>query len=345
MTEALYRTYRPQSFSEVLGQDHIVPVLEKALANKAISHAYLFAGSRGTGKTSIARIFAKELGTNERDIYEIDAASNRGIDDVRALRDEIQTLPFHSEYKVYIIDEVHMLTKEAFNALLKTLEEPPKHAIFILATTEPEKLPETVRSRCQQFNFKKPTERILADMVVMIAKKEGFILGADGAELIALVGDGSYRDTLGVLQKVVTASSEKTISLEQVEQITGAPQASLVDAVLASLANGTPEAGLSALESSVQTGTSMELFAKLLLTKLRAILLIRFAPNMHATLKESFGDTAFERLQVLADEKPPRIDSKTLLRFLEAYEQVPKAHLTHLPLELALLDETSRERI
>jgi len=169
----LYRKYRPQSLKEVIGQDHIVKTLEGAIKLGNISHAYLFAGSRGTGKTSVARILARAVGTSSNDISEIDAASNRGIDNVRELREAVNTLPFESPYKVYIIDEVHMLTKEAFNALLKTLEEPPKHVIFILATTELEKLPETVVSRCQLFTFKKPSQMILREMIVKVAKKEG----------------------------------------------------------------------------------------------------------------------------------------------------------------------------
>ena len=168
----LYRKYRPQSFKDVLGQENIVKVLEGSVALGNISHAYLFAGSRGTGKTSIARIFAKAIGCSDNDLYEIDAASNRGIDDIRELREAVNTLPFESTYKVYIIDEAHMLTKEAFNALLKTLEEPPKHAVFILATTEIDKLPETIVSRCQVFTFKKPSQKILKELVLNLAKKK-----------------------------------------------------------------------------------------------------------------------------------------------------------------------------
>ena len=162
-TMVMYRRYRPTTFKDVVGQDHVVEALERSIKNKTIGHAYLFAGGRGTGKTSVARIFASEIGCTEKDLYEMDAASNRGIDDVRAIRDAVSTMPFESPYKVYIIDEAHMLTKEAFNALLKTLEEPPPHAVFILATTEAEKIPETVVSRCQTFNFKKPTQKILRE--------------------------------------------------------------------------------------------------------------------------------------------------------------------------------------
>src|SRR5258706_4881767 len=152
-TLSLYRKYRPNDWDEVLGQDHVVKVLDGSINNGKVAHAYLFSGSRGTGKTSVARIFARALGTSENDIYEIDAASNRGIDDIRELREDVRVLPFESKHKVYIIDEVHMLTKEAWGALLKTLEEPPEHAIFVLATTELGKVPETIRSRCQTFEF------------------------------------------------------------------------------------------------------------------------------------------------------------------------------------------------
>src|SRR6185437_9131162 len=150
---SLYRKYRPGSFEEVRGQSQVVSVLEAAVANKKIAHAYLFAGGRGTGKTSMARILARALDTAEEDIYEMDAASNRGIDEIRELRDGVSTLPFNSRYKFYIIDEAHALTKDAWGAFLKTLEEPPAHAIFVLATTELERVPDTIVSRCQVFRF------------------------------------------------------------------------------------------------------------------------------------------------------------------------------------------------
>src|SRR6056297_1764313 len=175
-TSALYRKYRPESFADVRDQDHIVSALEGAIKKGEIPHALLFSGTRGTGKTTLARIFAHEIGTSDIDLYEIDAASNRGIDDIRELKEAVHTLPYESEQKVYIIDEVHMLTKEAFNALLKTLEEPPAHVVFILATTEVEKLLDTILSRCQVFQFRAPSRAVLAEMVTEIARKEGFSL-------------------------------------------------------------------------------------------------------------------------------------------------------------------------
>jgi DNA polymerase-3 subunit gamma/tau len=183
---SLYRKYRPSNFDEVLGQEAIVATLQSALKSGNISHAYLFAGSRGTGKTSIARIFAKELGTSPNDIYEIDAASNNGVDEMRELTSGVNTLPFDSKYKVYILDEVHMLSKSSFNALLKTLEEPPAHVIFLLATTELHKVLDTVKSRCQVFEFKKPTIEILVFHDQRRCKKGRFFYSIEtAAELVA----------------------------------------------------------------------------------------------------------------------------------------------------------------
>jgi replication-associated recombination protein RarA len=177
----LYRTYRPAHWTEVIGQDHIVQTLRESINSGRTAHAYLFSGTRGTGKTTVARILAHELKTAPEDITEIDAASNRGIDDIRELREHVATLPFSSRYKVYIIDEVHMLSKDAWNALLKTLEEPPAHVIFILATTELNKVPDTIVSRCQTFVFRTPNRDILGAQIISIAQKEGYTLDA-GAE-------------------------------------------------------------------------------------------------------------------------------------------------------------------
>ena len=334
---ALYRKYRPQGFKDVLGQEHIVSVLEGAIKEGNITHAYLFAGSRGTGKTSIARIMARELGTSEKDMYEIDAASNRGIDDIRELRESVQTLPFESDYKVYIIDEVHMLTKEAFNALLKTLEEPPKHVIFILATTEAEKLPDTVRSRCQTFSFKKPTERILKDMVTKIAKKEGYKLEAASAELIALLGDGSYRDTYGVLQKIISSSSEETISVEEVEMVTGAPAHTLVNDILSSLEEKDLARGLTALAKAREKNSDMKLFIKLVLEKMRSVMLLRYAPDLEKPIQEKYSEEDFALLSSFAKNKGSNIHSRSLQEMLRAESDMARTHILELPLELALI--------
>jgi DNA polymerase-3 subunit gamma/tau len=236
MEIALYRKYRPQNFKEVKGQDHIISVLENEARSGKISHAYLFSGSRGTGKTSVARIFAKALGVSNEDIYEIDAASNRGIDEIRAIRDAIHTYPYSSKYKVYIVDEAHMLTKEAWNAFLKTLEEPPEHVIFIMATTEAHKLPDTVVSRCECFAFKKPGHQILAESVSKVAKAEKCEIEKKSVNLIATLADGSFRDALSVLQKIINSSSDSKLSHEEVQKVLGAPKEHLVVEILESIA-------------------------------------------------------------------------------------------------------------
>ncbi len=333
----LYRKYRPQSFKEVLGQDHVVEALLGAIKLERIAHAYLFCGSRGTGKTSVARILAKTLGTSESDRYEIDAASNRGIDDIRLLREGVSSVPFESKYKIYIVDEVHMLTKEAFNALLKTLEEPPTHVIFILATTELEKVPETIVSRCQTFTFKKPTQTILREVAERIAKKEGFAIEAPASELIALLADGSYRDAHGILQKAMGASSDKKITLAEVERITGSPKGVLINALIEALDKKDVGAGLATIGKAVEQNVDMKVFVNLLLAKLRFVLLLRNAPDMEKGIRDEVSAEDFEFLKKLATTKESRITSVVLLEFLSVYDLIGYSALPHLPLELAVI--------
>lgn len=337
----LYRKYRPREFNEVLGQEHIVKALQGAMKQKNVAHAYLFAGSRGTGKTSIARILAHAIGTTDNDIYEIDAASNRGIDDVRALRDGVNTLPLESPQKVYIIDEVHMLTKEAFNALLKTLEEPPKHVIFILATTEFDKLPDTIVSRCQTFRFHKPSQKTLRDMVVSVAKKEGATIDAAGAELIALLGDGSFRDTHGILQKVLGAAESQKISAVEVEAITGAPGSALVNDIVRGVIEKNSTTALMAVSKAREQNIDMHVMLKLVLQKMRAILLVRFAKDMEAELAEDFTDEDFVLIKKYAQNKDVTINSQTILEMLHALDTMRYAAIPTLPLELAIVNLTT----
>lgn len=333
---ALYRKYRPQKFKEVLGQDHIVKVLESSIENGNIAHAYIFAGSRGTGKTSIARIFAKEIGTTQNDISEIDAASNTGVDDIRALNESVSTLPFESTYKVYILDEAHMLSKSAWNALLKTIEEPPKHVIFILATTEANKIPETIISRCQTFSFKKPTQKVLKDVAMVVSKKEGFTLEPASADLIALLGDGSFRDTQSILQKVISASKDKKISPEEVEMVTGAPKSEIVNDFIRAIDENNLELGLGAISKATEANIDMLLYFKLVLHKMRSILLLRNLKSSEGKLQDEMTDTDFKFLKGLADKKPSKINSETLLTLLSYYDMVAKAYIPELPLELVL---------
>lgn len=333
----LYRKYRPQSFREVLGQEHVVGALEGAISLGKVSHAYLFSGPRGTGKTSVARILAKVLGTTESDLYEIDAASNRGIDDIRLLREGVFAVPFRSKYKIYIVDEVHMLTKEAFNALLKTLEEPPSHVIFILATTELEKVPETIISRCQTYIFRRPSPNILKEASERIAEKERFAIESSAAELVALLADGSFRDAQGILQKAMGASSDAKITLAEVERVTGSPRGSLVNSIIDSIEKTDVASGLGVIGKIAEQNVDIRVFTKLLLAKLRFVLLLRNAPDMEPRIRNEISLEDFEFLKKLASNKESRITSAVLLEFLTMYDLISYADIPHMPLELAVI--------
>lgn len=335
---ALYRKYRPSSFDEVRNQEHIVSVLKGALTKNMIPHALLFTGSRGTGKTTVARIFAQAVGAHDVDVYEIDAASNRGIDDIRALTESVHTLPFESPYKVYIIDEVHMLTKEAFNALLKTLEEPPVHVIFILATTEKDKLLDTITSRCQVFQFHAPTREELRDTVLHIAKKEKFKLDTHVADVIALSADGSYRDALGITQKVMMVSGDKDLSADEVAEIVGAPKNVLLQDILIALATKDLDRGLTALAHAQASHVDVKLFYKLLLERIRSIIITRYTPKSVDHLALQYGAEEQKLIMEYAQDAKSSINSKLLLQTLQMSEYLGKSYMSMLPLELLLIE-------
>lgn len=240
--KALYRTYRPQTFDEVVGQQHIIKTLQNAIKLNKVAHAYLFCGPRGTGKTTLAKIMAKALNCENgptinpcckcktcqsitqgtlNDVVEIDAASNNGVDDVRTLRETVKYLPSDGRYKIYIIDEVHMLSTQAFNALLKTLEEPPSYVIFILATTEPYKLLPTILSRCQRFDFRSLTFKELCSRISEVSTKEGIKITQDAVEEIATSAEGGMRDALSLLDQVISSSVNEEINIEDVLNING----------------------------------------------------------------------------------------------------------------------------
>lgn len=335
--QVLYRKYRPQEWQEVIGQEHIVSVLEQSLAQQSFSQAYLFTGSRGTGKTSIARIFARALGTAAEDIIEIDAASNRGIEDIRALREAVRVLPFSSRFKVYIIDEVHMLSKDAFNALLKTLEEPPAHVIFILATTELDKVPETIMSRCQTFSFRKPSERTLLAMIERIATQEGITIDSDSMQLIAFLGDGSFRDTQSILQKVFSAAKSRTIDRTLTETITGAPSLRIIKDLYTALIAKDLDGCYQALGHASEHHTDMMLLAQLLLDTMRLSLLYRYAPSKREQIEQERSEQYATLIKQGAVEGAEVIKSSSIIHVITAIERTGYAAAASLPLELACI--------
>lgn len=291
MGKALYRTYRSKKLSEIVGQEHITTALERALKKGNISHAYLFTGPRGVGKTSIARILAHEINQlpyedekQHLDIIEIDAASNRRIDEIRDLRDKIHIAPAQAKYKVYIIDEVHMLTREAFNALLKTLEEPPAHVVFVLATTEAHKLPETIISRTQRYAFKPVERQKVAEHLKHIAKQEKINIDGDALELIAEHGEGSFRDSISLLDQMQGAGQK--VTLADVQAALGIAPVTLIKEIIGDVAAHDAVAVAAHLQNMQQQGLEPAVAARQLGQTLRDMLTAGKSPLApHDTLK------------------------------------------------------------
>lgn len=274
MGQAFYRKYRSKSLDEIVGQEHITSTLSHALKTGALAHAYLFTGPRGTGKTSIARILAHEINglpydddSTHLDIIEIDAASNRRIDEIRELRDKVNLAPSSAKYKVYIIDEVHMLTREAFNALLKTLEEPPEHVVFILATTESHKLPETIISRTQRFMFKPVDLDKVTGHLKAMAKSEGLDIDDEALGLIAAYGEGSFRDSISLLDQ--TRGSKAKVTADFVRSLIGQPPTEAIEAIYSALANHTTPELIKQLSELRQQGFAAPQIAKQLGVRIR----------------------------------------------------------------------------
>ena len=295
MSQVLYRKYRAKDFDHIIGQENITTILKNAIKLNKVSHAYLFVGSRGTGKTSTARVLAKALNCPHRlkdgnpcnkceickeiddgkfmDIIEIDAASNRGIDQIRELKERIEYSPTKGKYKVYIIDEVHMLTKEAFNALLKTLEEPPQHVIFILATTEVHKIPATILSRCQRFDFSLGTEAEIYKLISEVAKKENLNISEEGLNTIVKHAKGSYRDALSILEVVRNIDSKEPITKDQILSVLGISDSTMVYYLLEQVVEGDVRAMLSMLDEVGKKGINIPQFVEFIIDALKGILI------------------------------------------------------------------------
>ena len=314
MYQALYRKYRPKSFEDVVGQEVIVKTLTNAIKNDMVSHAYLFNGPRGTGKTSIAKIYAKILNCNNLngvkaceecdsctqinnnqniDVIEIDAASNNGVDEIREIRNKIGLVPSNSKYKIYIIDEIHMLTNQAFNALLKTLEEPPKHIIFIFATTEPHKIPTTILSRCQRFDFKKIHDEKIVERLKKIVEIEKIDITDDALKEIAFLSDGGLRDSISLLDQAISYSNDQ-INVEDIHDINGSITKKEVRELINYLCDKKLEECLKNIEKYDSLGKSMSKVVRSIIDELKNIILYCNAPGFFNT-NDKFYDEIKEK--------------------------------------------------
>ena len=316
MSQALYRKYRSRSLDEVLGQDHVTSILRRALEQGKIAHAYLLTGPRGVGKTSVARILAHEINhlqydddSSNLDIIEIDAASNNGVDDIRALREKAQVAPVSASKKVYIIDEVHMLSKSAFNALLKTLEEPPEHVVFILATTDADKLPATILSRVQQFFFRPIPTEIMTRQLMNIAKKEGFAIEEDAARLIAERSRGGFRDGISMLDQLsILATSDQPLTANMVTEYLGLSDATMLGNLLDSYPSDDNEKVLNIFQELENSGANSVIVSHQLLSIARNRL--RKNPNLIGLVQ-----------QLIEVDRHPHPDLKLLTIFMNSNSQ------------------------
>lgn len=365
---ALYRRYRPQKFQEVIGQNHITQTLINSIKMGKMQHAYLFCGPKGTGKTSLARIIAKavnclnldnlkktgepcltcdncqEIQKNSLDIIEVDAASNRGIDEIRALRDSSRFTPTKLKFKVFIIDEVHMLTKEAFNALLKTLEEPPSHILFILATTEPHKVLETIKSRCQKFDLKKISVKDLISNLKQVSAKENIVIDEQALKLISVNANGSSRDALSLLSSLTIFSGNK-ITYDQAKQILGITDQIILTKFTDYLINKDSSSAVKQINELTENGINLNQFSLDLIDYLRKVLLLQTDPNLSSLPDFTFSDEQIKKMQ----EQAKQIDAKLLFNFLDSLilrrQEINDTPFPQLPLELAILENLPNQNL
>jgi DNA polymerase-3 subunit gamma/tau len=354
---ALYRRYRSQTFAEVIGQEHVTRTLKNAIANGQVAHAYLLAGARGIGKTSIARIIAKAVNCPKAkngdpcdacesciairdgrylDLIEIDAASNRGIDEMRDLREKVRFAPSMGQYKVYVIDEAHQLTSEAFNALLKTLEEPPPHVIFVLATTESQKIPATIVSRTQRFDLRRIPHQKMVQQLAAIAKSEKWQVEPAALEAISRHAQGSLRDAESILDQVASYAEGK-VRVGDVDELLGATDWEETSALFDAIAANDAAKAVGLVRTLVDDGRDLRLFVRRAMDHMRALVLVRASDTLPETATESIAAVLRAQAPLFSLDRLAKIAH----RLIEAEVQLRTGEGTPLPLELALLDLTT----
>jgi DNA polymerase-3 subunit gamma/tau len=367
MRLAFYRKYRPKKLTDLLGQETNVHLLKNAAKQNSFGHAYLFYGPRGTGKTSAARLIAKLLNCERRqkepefqkigepcnecrpckeidsntsfDVVEIDAASNRGIEEIRNLKEAIRTAPSASAYKIYIIDEAHMLTGPAFNALLKTLEEPPRHAVFILATTEYEKMPATIISRTQRFLFKKIPKVKIIEKLRFIAKEENLKIDDSALELIAAAGEGSFRDSESLLDQL--SSLQENIDLETAERLTGRVATKIVRDLAELILKNDLQGSLRYLGGVYEEGHNMPQLAKELIHYFRKIIALNVNPGLETLFEAELTKEEIRQLKILSRLIIIEKHAPLLRALIRAYGEMRYSPFATIPLEIALIENLS----
>jgi len=356
--QALYRVWRPRKFVDVVGQSHITRTLQNAISQDKFSHAYLFSGPRGTGKTSAAKIFAQTINCEKgpttepcnecsaclgildgsiSDVIEIDAASNTSVDDIREIRDKVKYAPSSVPYKVYIIDEVHMISTSAFNALLKTLEEPPAHVVFILATTEPHKIPLTIISRCQRFDFKPIGSQAIVERMVAIMEAEDISVSQDALEAVALVAEGGMRDALSLLDQAISYS-DGTVELDDVLAVTGSVSQHMLTDIVHAMYDKDVKLALQSLDNLIQNGKDPSRFVFDLIYFLRDLLLYKSAPGLEDVLERALVDDDFKQL---SETIPAPWVQQAIIQLNQCQQEIKWTNSPKVFIEIAILTITN----